>query len=507
MYCIPLTLLSSSSSSLRSSSISSGNGNGGNKICAHHLRQQHLFHRSRRLTNDGRGTLRHVRKGKILTEDDDDDKNKGGDEKNKITLEDMLEQAADEIGLGSVDGFDDDDEEENMIIKRKGTKNTNTASTAKIKVEQSIAFARKVISKGQEAKRNTEKNLERAQEISKTAMANADIIKKKIEAVPNKKEISAAVASVAAVTTVISTIAAEPLLTMAGSVIAFSLVKSFETMDKELRERAEREKKENMIIKDNNNKISNQEKIATITTNTSSSTTTTTQVGQEEEKEEIPSSVIIVASKNMAEAAEAEVFKVVEEEVAVATTVAVPVMQQTVVAAEKEIELSVQENKWSTADPLITATTSSQNFVSEIADANEAAIINARRRREVILNEMALFNDSPESPKMRIGAMAETTNNKYFASRASKRTADVIGFSSVQPRNVVPDVVVVEQTPSSSTNSTKKKNEKEDDEKINGLGIIAALLSFPFTLLYELFQSCVRALKNFFSRATKFEKK
>jgi len=313
------------------------------------------------------------------------------------------------------------------------------------------------------------------------------------------------VASVAAVTTVISTVAAEPLLTMAGSVIAFSLVKSFETMDKELRERAEREKKENMIIKDNNNKISNQEKIATITTAaTSSSTTTTTQVGQEEEKEEIPSSVIIVASKNMAEAAEAEVFKVVEEEVAVATTVAVPVMQQTVVAAEKEIELSVQENKWSTADPLIT---SSQNFVSEIADANEAAIINARRRREAILNEMALFNDAPESPKMRIGAMAETTNNKYFASRASKRTADVIGFSSVQPRNVVPDVVVVEQTPSSSTNNTKKKNEKEDDEKINGLGIIAALLSFPFTLLYELFQTCVRALKNFFSRATKFEKK
>lgn len=506
MYCIPLTLLSSSSSSLRSSSISSGNGNGGNKICAHHLRQQqNLFRRSRRLTNDGRGTLRHVRKGKILTEDDDDDKNKGGDEKNKITLEDMLEQAADEIGLGSVDGFDDDDEEENMIIKRKGTKNNDTASTAKIKVEQSIAFARKVISKGQEAKRNTEKNLERAQEISKTAMANADIIKKKIEAVPNKKEISAAVASVAAVTTVISTVAAEPLLTMAGSVIAFSLVKSFETMDKELRERAEREKKENMIIKDNNNKISNQEKIATITTAaTSSSTTTTTQVGQEEEKEEIPSSVIIVASKNMAEAAEAEVFKVVEEEVAVATTVAVPVMQQTVVAAEKEIELSVQENKWSTADPLIT---SSQNFVSEIADANEAAIINARRRREAILNEMALFNDAPESPKMRIGAMAETTNNKYFASRASKRTADVIGFSSVQPRNVVPDVVVVEQTPSSSTNNTKKKNEKEDDEKINGLGIIAALLSFPFTLLYELFQTCVRALKNFFSRATKFEKK
>ncbi len=40
---------------------------------------------------------------------------------------------------------------------------------------------------------------------------------------------------------------------------------------------------------------------------------------------------------------------------------------------------------------------------------------------------------------MRPGKLAETTNNKYVANRATKRTADVLGYSTTPPQNVPTD--------------------------------------------------------------------
>jgi hypothetical protein len=119
----------------------------------------------------------------------------------------------------------------------------------------------------------------------------------------------------------------------------------------------------------------------------------------------------------------------------------------------------------------------------------------ARKKREQILNEMAQYNDAPAATNaankstMRPGKLAETTNNKYFANRATKRTADVLGYNTTPPQNV--------SAPGAVPESAKKEEKPVDEtkQKISLFAAFFAVFTFPFTLLYELFRACVDVLK------------
>jgi cobalamin biosynthesis Mg chelatase CobN len=162
-----------------------------------------------------------------------------------------------------------------------------------------------------------------------------------------------------------------------------------------------------------------------------------------------------------------------------------------------------------------TATNSATSgFVSQIANENETALFEARKKREQILNEMAQYNDAPATTKngntMRPGKLAETTNNKYFANRATKRTADVLGYSTTPPQNVPTDAQK-EQPPKASMTSpspsSSEKKKRDDDTKISLFAAFFAVFTFPFTLLLELFRACVEVLKKYFFSSSSGEER
>ena len=225
--------------------------------------------------------------GKIIAEDSEDEDDMSA-RSSTITM-DMLEKAEDQfweesidMGEGSYDDVDDDDDDglgEGTVLRRRrrggNTNNrTNEENRARRTLESSILRARqfaatenarKIVEEGEKARVAARSTLaqssERAMEISKQAVEKAEFVRRQIEAVPNKKEIVSAVAAATAATAAISTVIAEPLMTMAGSIVAFSLVKSFETMDEQLRQKQKeietkkREEKVDLLMKTKERKV------------------------------------------------------------------------------------------------------------------------------------------------------------------------------------------------------------------------------------------------------------
>ena len=270
--------------------------------------------------------------------------------------------------------------------------------------------ARKIVQEGEKARvvaRSTlAQSSERAAEISKQAVEKAEFVRRQIEAVPNKKEIVSAAAAATAATAAISTVLAEPLMTMAGSIVAFSLVKSFETMDEQLRQKQKeietkkREEKVDLLMKTKERKVETRVEVVDAPLEVVSAVTSSTPPVEERVKTTREEKKIVEK----------------EEELLGASAAAATTTQQATTTPRSR-----------------TATNSATSgFVSQIANENETALFEARKKREQILNEMAQYNDAPATTKngntMRPGKLAETTNNKYFANRATKRTADVLGL-------------------------------------------------------------------------------
>jgi hypothetical protein len=453
--------------------------------------------------------------GKIIAEDSEDEEDMSV-RSSTITM-DMLEKAEDQFweesidtGEGSYDDFDsdgsdvekeDDDDglgEGTVLLRRKRRKNTNSnnktneESRATRTLENSILRARqfastenarKIVQEGEKARvvaRSTlAQSSERAAEISKQAVEKAEFVRRQIEAVPNKKEIVSAAAAATAATAAISTVLAEPLMTMAGSIVAFSLVKSFETMDEQLRQKQKeietkkREEKVDLLMKTKERKVETRVEVVDAPLEVVSAVTSSTPPVEERVKTTREEKKIVEK----------------EEELLGASAAAATTTQQATTTPRSR-----------------TATNSATSgFVSQIANENETALFEARKKREQILNEMAQYNDAPATTKngntMRPGKLAETTNNKYFANRATKRTADVLGYSTTPPQNVPTDAQK-EQPPKASMTSpspsSSEKKKRDDDTKISLFAAFFAVFTFPFTLLLELFRACVEVLKKYF---------
>lgn len=429
--------------------------------------------------------------GKIIAEDSEDEDDMSA-RSSTITM-DMLEKAEDQfweesidMGEGSYDDVDDDDDDglgEGTVLRRRrrggNTNNrTNEENRARRTLESSILRARqfaatenarKIVEEGEKARVAARSTLaqssERAMEISKQAVEKAEFVRRQIEAVPNKKEIVSAVAAATAATAAISTVIAEPLMTVAGSIVAFSLVKSFETMDEQLRQKQrdietkKREEKVDLLMKTKERKV--------------------------ETTVEVVDAPLEVVSAVASTPVEKEVKKREEEKIVE--------KEEVLAAAAAATQRATAATKYTTTTT--TTTTATSGFVSQIASENETAVFEARKKREQILNEMAQYNDAPAATNaankstMRPGKLAETTNNKYFANRATKRTADVLGYNTTPPQNVPAPEAVPESA---------KKEEKSVDEtkqKISLFAAFFAVFTFPFTLLYELFRACVDVLK------------
>ena len=429
--------------------------------------------------------------GKIIAEDSEDEEDMSI-RSSTITM-DMLEKAEDQFweesidtGEGSYDDFDDDrsdvekeDDDDGLgegtvLLRRKRRKNNSNSKTKEesratrtlensiLRARQfaSMENARKIVQEGEKARvvaRSTlAQSSERAAEISKQAVEKAEFVRRQIEAVPNKKEIVSAAAAATAATAAISTVLAEPLMTMAGSIVAFSLVKSFETMDEQLRQK--------------------QKEIET---------------KKREEKVDL-----LMKTKERKVETRVEVVDAPLEVVSAVTSSTPPVEEQV---------KTTREEKTNSA---------TSGFVSQIANENETALFEARKKREQILNEMAQYNDAPATTKngntMRPGKLAETTNNKYFANRATKRTADVLGYSTTPPQNVPTDAQKEQQPKASTTSpspSSSGKKKRDDDTKISLFAAFFAVCAFPFTLLLELFRACVEVLKKYFFSSSSGEER
>ena len=453
--------------------------------------------------------------GKIIAEDSEDEEDMSI-RSSTITM-DMLEKAEDQFweesidtGEGSYDDFDsdgsdvekeDDDDglgEGTVLLRRKRRKNTNsnnktneenratrTLENSILRARQfaSTENARKIVQEGEKARvvaRSTlAQSSERAAEISKQAVEKAEFVRRQIEAVPNKKEIVSAAAAATAATAAISTVLAEPLMTMAGSIVAFSLVKSFETMDEQLRQKQKeietkkREEKVDLLMKTKERKVETRVEVVDAPLEVVSAVTSSTPPVEERVKTTREEKKIVEK----------------EEELLGASAAAATTTQQATTTPRSR-----------------TATNSATSgFVSQIANENETALFEARKKREQILNEMAQYNDAPATTKngntMRPGKLTETTNNKYFANRATKRTADVLGYSTTPPQNVPTDAQK-EQPPKASMTSpspsSSEKKKRDDDTKISLFAAFFAVFTFPFTLLLELFRACVEVLKKYF---------
>lgn len=399
-----------------------------------------------------------------------------------ITL-DMLEKAEDQFWEESMDAsgsYDDDDATDDalgegtvMVVRR--TKQTNARRR-----NAQTGNGRKSVQGGSTTARDVVlRSSERAMEISKRAAERAEFVRRQLEAVPNKKEIISATAAVTAATAAISTAISEPLMTMAGSVVAFSLVKSFETMDEQLRQKQKeietkkREEKVDLLMKTKERKVETRVEVVDAPLEVVSAVTSSTPPVEERVKTTREEKKIVEK----------------EEELLGASAAAATTTQQATTTPRSR-----------------TATNSATSgFVSQIANENETALFEARKKREQILNEMAQYNDAPATTKngntMRPGKLAETTNNKYFANRATKRTADVLGYSTTPPQNVPTDAQK-EQPPKASMTSpspsSSEKKKRDDDTKISLFAAFFAVFTFPFTLLLELFRACVEVLKKYF---------
>ena len=458
--------------------------------------------------------------GKIIAEDSEDEEDMSI-RSSTITM-DMLEKAEDQFweesidtGEGSYDDFDDDrsdvekeDDDDGLgegtvLLRRKRRKNNSKSKTkeesrATRTLENSILRARqfastenarKIVQEGEKARvvaRSTlAQSSERAAEISKQAVEKAEFVRRQIEAVPNKKEI---VSAAAAATAAISTVLAEPLMTMAGSIVAFSLVKSFETMDEQLRQKQKeietkkREEKVDLLMKTKERKVETRVEVVDAPLEVVSAVTSSTPPVEERVKTTREEKKIVEK----------------EEELLGASAAAATTTQQATTTPRSR-----------------TATNSATSgFVSQIANENETALFEARKKREQILNEMAQYNDAPATTKngntMRPGKLAEMTNNKYFANRATKRTADVLGYSTTPPQNVPTDAQK-EQPPKASMTSpspsSSEKKKRDDDTKISLFAAFFAVFTFPFTLLLELFRACVEVLKKYFFSSSSGEER
>ena len=461
--------------------------------------------------------------GKIIAEDSEDEEDMSI-RSSTITM-DMLEKAEDQFweesidtGEGSYDDFDDDrsdvekeDDDDGLgegtvLLRRKRRKNNSKSKTkeesrATRTLENSILRARqfastenarKIVQEGEKARvvaRSTlAQSSERAAEISKQAVEKAEFVRRQIEAVPNKKEIVSAAAAATAATAAISTVLAEPLMTMAGSIVAFSLVKSFETMDEQLRQKQKeietkkREEKVDLLMKTKERKVETRVEVVDAPLEVVSAVTSSTPPVEERVKTTREEKKIVEK----------------EEELLGASAAAATTTQQATTTPRSR-----------------TATNSATSgFVSQIANENETALFEARKKREQILNEMAQYNDAPATTKngntMRPGKLAETTNNKYFANRATKRTADVLGYSTTPPQNVPTDAQK-EQPPKASMTSpspsSSEKKKRDDDTKISLFAAFFAVFTFPFTLLLELFRACVEVLKKYFFSSSSGEER
>ena len=400
------------------------------------------------------------RMGRIIAESIEDE-DEMETRSSTITL-DMLEKAEDQFWEESMDAsgsYDDDDATDDalgegtvMVVRR--TKQTNARRR-----NAQTGNGRKSVQGGSTTARDVVlRSSERAMEISKRAAERAEFVRRQLEAVPNKKEIISATAAVTAATAAISTAISEPLMTMAGSVVAFSLVKSFETMDKQLRqkqreiEKKKREENVDLLMKSKERKVETKVEVVDTPLEVVSATTTVEDVAKKEEG------------------------KIVEK--------------------EEEILAPASATTATTTAKSISAT---RAFVSKIANENESAVVEARKRREKILNEMAQYDDARLNSIVRaMGEMAETTttttnSNTNFANRASKRTSDTLGNNATPPRNFPEEAV-------NSTTSTEKREDERDEkmQKISLFEAFFAVFTFPFTLLYELFRECVDVLKRFF---------
>jgi hypothetical protein len=462
--------------------------------------------------------------GKIIAEDSEDEEDMSI-RSSTITM-DMLEKAEDQFweesidtGEGSYDDFDDDrsdvekeDDDDGLgegtvLLRRKRRKNTNsnnktneenratrTLENSILRARQfaSTENARKIVQEGEKARvvaRSTlAQSSERAAEISKQAVEKAEFVRRQIEAVPNKKEIGSAAAAATAATAAILTVLAEPLMTMAGSIVAFSLVKSFETMDEQLRQKQKeietkkREEKVDLLMKTKERKVETRVEVVDAPLEVVSAVTSSTPPVEERVKTTREEKKIVEK----------------EEELLGASAAAATTTQQATTTPRSR-----------------TATNSATSgFVSQIANENETALFEARKKREQILNEMAQYNDAPATTKngntMRPGKLAETTNNKYFANRATKRTADVLGYSTTPPQNVPTDAQK-EQPPKASMTSpspsSSEKKKRDDDTKISLFAAFFAVFTFPFTLLLELFRACVEVLKKYFFSSSSGEER
>ena len=407
------------------------------------------------------------RMGRIIAESIEDE-DEMETRSSTITL-DMLEKAEDQFWEESMDAsgsYDDDDDATDdalgegtvMVVRR--TKQTNARRR-----NAQTGNGRKSVQGGSTTARDVVlRSSERAMEISKRAAERAEFVRRQLEAVPNKKEIISATAAVTAATAAISTAISEPLMTMAGSVVAFSLVKSFETMDKQLRqkqreiEKKKREENVDLLMKSKERKVETKVEVVDTPLEVVSATTTVEDVAKKEEG------------------------KIVEK--------------------EEEILAPASATTATTTAKSISAT---RAFVSKIANENESAVVEARKRREKILNEMAQYDDARLNSIVRTtGEMAETTttttnnnnnnnNNTNFANRASKRTSDTLGYNATPPQNIPEEAV-------NATTSTEKRDDERDEkmQKISLFEAFFAVFTFPFTLLYELFRECVDVLKRFF---------
>ena len=406
------------------------------------------------------------RMGRIIAESIEDE-DEMETRSSTITL-DMLEKAEDQFWEESMDAsgsYDDDATDDAlgegtvMVVRR--TKQTNARRR-----NAQIGNGRKSVQGGSTTARDVVlRSSERAMEISKRAAERAEFVRRQLEAVPNKKEIISATAAVTAATAAISTAISEPLMTMAGSVVAFSLVKSFETMDKQLRqkqreiEKKKREENVDLLMKSKERKVETKVEVVDTPLEVVSATTTVEDVAKKEEG------------------------KIVEK--------------------EEEILAPASATTATTTAKSISAT---RAFVSKIANENESAVVEARKRREKILNEMAQYDDARLNSIVRTtGEMAETTttttnnnnnnnnNNTNFANRASKRTSDTLGYNATPPQNIPEEAV-------NATTSTEKRDDERDEkmQKISLFEAFFAVFTFPFTLLYELFRECVDVLKRFF---------
>jgi len=407
------------------------------------------------------------RMGRIIAESIEDE-DEMETRSSTITL-DMLEKAEDQFWEESMDAsgsYDDDDATDDalgegtvMVVRR--TKQTNARRR-----NAQTGNGRKSVQGGSTTARDVVlRSSERAMEISKRAAERAEFVRRQLEAVPNKKEIISATAAVTAATAAISTAISEPLMTMAGSVVAFSLVKSFETMDKQLRqkqreiEKKKREENVDLLMKSKERKVETKVEVVDTPLELVSATTTVEDVAKKEEG------------------------KIVEKE----EKILAPASATTATTTAKSISAT-------------------RAFVSKIANENESAVVEARKRREKILNELAQYDDARLNSIVRTtGEMAETTtttnnnnnnnnnNNTNFANRASKRTSDTLGYNATPPQNIPEEAV-------NATTSTEKRDDERDEkmQKISLFEAFFAVFTFPFTLLYELFRECVDVLKRFF---------